>query len=156
MGFKNFQGKRDASQGKDNVQFLVSDYMTKKLITFKPDDSLDDVIHLLIAHKISGGPVVNEKNELIGIISETDCIKHISESKYYNMPSGSDNTVAKKMITDVDTIDKDMNIFDAATKFINSKRRRFPVVENGKLIGQISQKDVLKAALNIRGNTWKK
>ena len=156
MGFKNFQGKRDASQGKDKVQFLVSDYMTKKLITFKPDDSLDDVIHLLIAHKISGGPVVNEKNELIGIISETDCIKHISESKYYNMPSDSDNTVAKKMITDVDTIDKDMNIFDAATKFINSKRRRFPVVENGKLIGQISQKDVLKAALNIRGNTWKK
>ena len=156
MGFKNFQGKRDASQGKDKVQFLVSDYMTKKLITFKPDDSLDDVIHLLIAHKISGGPVVNEKNELIGIISETDCIKHISESKYYNMPYDSDNTVAKKMITDVDTIDKDMNIFDAATKFINSKRRRFPVVENGKLIGQISQKDVLKAALNIRGNNWKK
>ena len=72
------------------------------------------------------------------------------------MPSDSDNTVAKKMITNVDTIDKDMNIFDVATKFINSKRRRFPVVENGRLIGQISQKDVLKAALNIRGNTWKK
>lgn len=154
MGIKSFQGKRDASQGKEEVQILVSDYMTKKLITFKPEDPLDHVIHLLIANKISGGPVVNDKNELIGIISETDCIKHISESKYYNMPSDSDNTVAKKMITNVDTIDKDMNIFDAASKFINSKRRRFPVVENGKLIGQISQKDVLKAALNIRGNTW--
>mgnify|MGYP000570631193 FL=1 len=154
MGIKSFQGKRDASQGKEEVQILVSDYMTKKLITFKPDDSLDHVIHLLISNKISGGPVVNDQNELIGIISETDCIKHISESKYYNMPSDSDNTVAKKMITNVDTIDKDMNIFDAASKFINSKRRRFPVVENGKLIGQISQKDVLKAALNIRGNTW--
>jgi len=155
MGIKSFQGKRDASQGKENIQFLVSDYMTKKLITFRPEDSLDHVIHQLIAHKISGGPVVNDKNELIGIISETDCIKHISESKYYNMPSDSDNTVAKKMITNVDTIDKDMNIFDAASKFTNSKRRRFPVVENGKLIGQISQKDVLKAALSIRGNTWK-
>ena len=154
MGIKSFQGKRDASQGKEEVQILVSDYMTKKLITFKPDDSLDHVIHLLISNKISGGPVINDQNELIGIISETDCIKHISESKYYNMPSDSDNTVAKKMITNVDTIDKDMNIFDAASKFINSKRRRFPVVENGKLIGQISQKDVLKAALNIRGNTW--
>ena len=154
MGIKSFQGKRDASQGKEEVQILESDYMTKKLITFKPEDPLDHVIHLLIANKISGGPVVNDKNELIGIISETDCIKHISESKYYNMPSDSDNTVAKKMITNVDTIDKDMNIFDAASKFINSKRRRFPVVENGKLIGQISQKDVLKAALNIRGNTW--
>jgi len=154
MGIKSFQGKRDASQGKEKVHILVSDYMTKKLITFKPEDSLDHVIHLLIANKISGGPVINDQNELIGIISETDCIKHVSESKYYNMPSDSDNTVAKKMNSNVDTIDKDMNIFDAASKFINSKRRRFPVVENGKLIGQISQKDVLKAALNIRGNTW--
>lgn len=154
MGIKSFQGKRDASQGKEKVHILVSDYMTKKLITFKPEDSLDHVIHLLIANKISGGPVINDQNELIGIISETDCIKHVSESKYYNMPSDSDNTVAKKMNSNVDTIDKNMNIFDAASKFINSKRRRFPVVENGKLIGQISQKDVLKAALNIRGNTW--
>lgn len=155
MGIKSFQGKRDASQGKEKVHILVSDYMTKKLITFKPEDSLDHVIHLLIANKISGGPVINDQNELIGIISETDCIKHVSESKYYNMPSDSDNTVAKKMNSNVDTIDKDMNIFDAASKFINSKRRRFPVVENGKLIGQISQKDVLKAALKIKGNTWK-
>ena len=154
MGIKSFQGKRDASQGKEKVHILVSDYMTKKLITIKPEDSLDHVIHLLIANKISGGPVINDQNELIGIISETDCIKHVSESKYYNMPSDSDNTVAKKMNSNVDTIDKDMNIFDAASKFINSKRRRFPVVENGKLIGQISQKDVLKAALNIRENTW--
>jgi len=70
--------------------------MTKKIITFKPNDSLDHVIHLLIANKISGDPAINDQNELIGIISETDCIKHISESKYYNMPSDSDNTVAKK------------------------------------------------------------
>tara|TARA_B100000767_G_C19674917_1_gene496924 strand:- start:379 stop:843 length:465 start_codon:yes stop_codon:yes gene_type:complete len=154
MGIKSFQGKRIANKGKESPQILVSDYMTTKLITFKPDDSLDHVIHLLIANKISGGPVVNDKNELIGIISETDCIKHISESKYYNMPSDSNNIVAKKMVTTVDIIDKDMNIFDAATKFINSKRRRFPVIENGKLIGQISQKDILKAALSIKGTSW--
>jgi CBS domain-containing protein len=155
MGIKSFQGKRDTSQGKEKVQILVSDYMTKKLITFKADDSLDHVINLLITNKISGGPVVNDKNELIGIISETDCIKHISESKYYNMPTDNNNTVGTKMIKNVDTIDKNMNIFDAASKFINSKRRRFPVVENGKLIGQLSQKDVLKAALKVKGNTWK-
>jgi predicted transcriptional regulator len=155
MAIKSFQGKRDTSQGKEKVQILVSDYVTKKLITFKADDSLDHVINLLITNKISGGPVVNDKNELIGIISETDCIKHISESKYYNMPTDNNNTVGTKMIKNVDTIDKNMNIFDAASKFINSKRRRFPVVENGKLIGQLSQKDVLKAALKVKGNTWK-
>ena len=108
-----------------------------------------------VKNKISGGPVVNDKNELIGIISEGDCMKHISDSKYYNMPMDSDNTVEKNMALEVETIDKNMNIFDAATKFISSKRRRFPIVENGKLIGQISQKDVLKAALKMKGNSWK-
>lgn len=156
MGIKSFQGKRDMSQtNKAEEQILVSDYMTTKLITFKAEDSLDDVIALLIKHHISGGPVVNDKNELIGIISETDCIKHISESKYYNMPSDINNTVGNNMVTDVDTIDKNMNIFDAAFKFLSSRRRRFPVVdEYGILLGQLSQKDVLKAALKVKGNTW--
>ena len=156
MGIKSFQGKRDMSQtNKAEEQILVSDYMTTKLITFKAEDSLDDVIALLIKHHISGGPVVNDKNELIGIISETDCIKHISDSKYYNMPSDINNTVGNNMVTDVDTIDKNMNIFDAAFKFLASRRRRFPVVdEHGVLLGQLSQKDVLKAALKVKGNTW--
>ena len=59
------------------------------------------------------------------------------------------------MVKNVETIDGEMNIFDAADKFLKSKRRRFPIVENGKLVGQISQKDILKAALKLKGNTWK-
>lgn len=155
MGIINFQGKRDKSASKPVEQILVSDYMTTKLITFKPEQSVQEVIETLIKNRISGGPVVNEKNELIGIISEGDCIKHISESKYYNMPMDRSHSVENNMITEVETIDKDMNIFDAANKFISSRRRRFPIVENGKLIGQISQKDVLKAALKMKGNRWK-
>ena len=155
MGIINFQGKRDKNISKPAEQILVSDYMTTKLITFKPEDSIQEVIEKLIKNRISGGPVINDQNELIGIISEGDCIKHISESKYYNMPMGSNHTVEKNMISEVETIDKDMNIFDAANKFISSRRRRFPIVENGKLIGQISQKDILKAAMSMKGNTWK-
>lgn len=155
MGIKSFQGKREEVKKKNEELILVSDYMSTKLITFKATDSLDHVISLLIQNKISGGPVVNDANELIGIISETDCIKHISESKYYNMPSDINNTVGKYMVTDVDTIDKNMNIFDAAFKFLSARRRRFPVCENGKLIGQLSQKDFLKATMSVKGNTWK-
>ena len=132
----------------------VKDYMTTNLITFKPGQSVEDVIDSLIKNKISGGPVVNDNNELIGIISEGDCIKQISESRYYNMPL-SDSSVEKYMIKDVETIDGNMNVFDAANKFLIAKRRRFPIVENGKLVGQISQKDILKAALNLKGHTWK-
>ncbi len=136
------------------TEIKVSDYMTTKLITFRPDQSVLEVMNSLIKNKISGGPVVNQKNELLGIISEGDCMKQISESRYYNMPM--DNMLVEKhMVHEVETIDGNMNVFDAATKFIESKRRRFPIVENGKLVGQISQKDVLKAALQLNGQTWK-
>tara|TARA_R110000787_G_scaffold45993_4_gene111911 strand:- start:1192 stop:1659 length:468 start_codon:yes stop_codon:yes gene_type:complete len=155
MGIINFQGKRKKTISKPDEQILVSDYMTTKLVSFKPEQTIHDVIATLIKYKISGGPVVNEKNELIGIISETDCIKHISDSKYYNMPMDNSHSVENNMVSEVETIDKNMNVFDAATKFISSGRRRFPIVENGKLIGQISQKDILKAALKMKGNSWK-
>lgn len=155
MGIKSFQGRRTVVSQKVNEPILASDYMTKKLITFKEDQPIEEVIDTLIANKISGGPVVNEKNELIGIISEGDCMKQISESRYYNLPIDKSNTVAKAMVRNVETIEGNMNIFDVANKFLQSKRRRFPIVEQGKLIGQISQKDVLKAAIKLKGNTWK-
>jgi CBS domain-containing protein len=111
------------------------------------------VVEALIKYKISGGPVVNEKHELVGIISEGDCLKQLSESRYYNMPLEHDN-VSKRMVTNVETIDGNMDVFDAANKFLSSKRRRFPIIENGKLVGQISQKDILKAAINLKGQNW--
>lgn len=155
MGIKSFQGARkQQSQGLEDKPLRVSDYMTRDLITFRPEQSVEDVIDTLIKYKISGGPVVNDKNELIGIISEGDCLKQISDSRYYNMPMAQDN-VETRMIRNVDTIDGNMDVFDAANKFLDSKRRRFPIVENGKLVGQISQKDILKAALELKGHNWK-
>ncbi len=155
MGIKSFQGsRREQSMTTDSTTLRVKDYMTTNLITFKPEQPVEEVIQSLIKHKISGGPVVNSNNELVGVISEGDCLKQISESRYYNMPMEKDN-VEKRMATDVETIDGNMNVFDAANKFLESKRRRFPIVENGKLIGQISQKDILKAALELKGQTWK-
>lgn len=155
MGIKSFQGARKQQiNATESTQLKVSDYMSTSLITFKPEQSVEEVIESLIRNKISGGPVINDKNELVGIISEGDCLKQISDSRYYNMPMAQDN-VEKRMIRDVETIDGNMNVFDAANKFLNSKRRRFPIVENGKLVGQISQKDILKAAMQLKGHNWK-
>ncbi|WP_028891425.1 CBS domain-containing protein [Tenacibaculum sp. 47A_GOM-205m] len=154
MGIINFQGKRNNPPEKEEEPILVSDYMTKKLITFKEDQSIEEAINILINHKISGGPVINENNELVGIISEGDCIKQISDSRYYNLPI-ENSTVGRAMVKEVETIDGNTNILDAANKFLESRRRRFPIVENGKLVGQISQKDVLIAAMKLKGNTWK-
>ena len=155
MGIKSFQGARKSQQATDDIPFKVSDFMTKDLITFRPDQSMEEVVDSLINNKISGGPVVNDKNELVGIISEGDCIKHISESRYYNMPP-EDDKIENRMVKNVETIDGDMNIFDAANKFLSDKRRRFPIVQDGKLVGQISQKDILKATIMMKSQNWKK
>ena len=153
MGIKSFQGVRKQQNSAEPVALKVRDYMTTSLITFKPDQSVQEVVEAIIKHRISGGPVVNENQELVGIISEGDCLKQLSESRYYNMPMLG-QTIEKYVTKNVDTIDGNMNIFDAATKFIESKRRRFPIVKNGKLVGQISQSDVLKAAMKLKGQTW--
>ena len=155
MGIKSFQGPRSNQQSTEDIPFKVSDFMTKNLITFRPEQSIEEVIDSLINNKISGGPVVNDKNELVGIISEGDCIKHISESRYYNMPP-EDDKIENRMVKNVETIDGDMNIFDAANKFLSDKRRRFPIVKDGKLVGQISQKDILKATIMMKSQNWKK
>ncbi|WP_299223204.1 CBS domain-containing protein [uncultured Psychroserpens sp.] len=155
MGIKSFQGARKQQQNTAEAPaFKVSDFMTRDLITFKPEQTVEQVIQTLIKNKISGGPVVNSSNELIGVISEGDCLKQISESRYYNMPM-EQHTVENRMVKHVETIDGNMNVFDAANKFLESKIRRFPIVENGKLVGQISQKDILKAAIELKGQNWK-
>ena len=154
MGIKSFQGARKQQlKETETPPFRVSDFMTRDLITFKPEQKVISVVEMLIRHKISGGPVVNDNNELVGIISEGDCLKQISESRYYNMPM-EDDIVEQRMIRDVDTIDGDMNVFDAANVFLESKHRRFPIIQHGKLVGQISQKDILKAALMLKGQNW--
>ncbi len=154
MGIKSYIGRRAKPSKGSSENIKVSDYMSTNLVTFTPDQSVLDVMNTLIKKKISGGPVVNEKYELVGIISEGDCMKQISNSRYYNQPM-ENIKVEQHMVTEVETIDGDMNVFDAADRFLNSRRRRFPIVKDGKLVGLISQKDVLKAALELKGHSWK-
>ena len=153
MGIKSFQGKRAEPEKLKSLPILVGDYMSTNLVTFKEEQSILEVMQTLVDKKISGGPVVNERNELIGMISDADCMKQISESRYFNMPIG-DVRVKLYMSKEVSTITKDTNIFDCASLFYKHNCRRFPVIENGKLIGQISRKDVLCAALKLRGQNW--
>lgn len=131
----------------------VEDYMARKLITFRPDQPMHEVVDALMKHKISGGPVVNSDGELVGVISEGDCLKEVVKGKYDNMPIFT-GLVEEHMAKNVITVNPDLNIFEAAQMFLEKRLRRFPVIHEGKLIGQISQKDVMKAVLKAKSSTW--
>lgn len=155
MGIKSFQGHRAEPLKTVADKVNVSDCMQRNVVTFTEDMCLVEAMKIMIQKKVSGGPVINEYRELVGIISEGDCVKQISDSRYYNMPM-SDISVGSKMSRDVETVSPHENIFDVANKFLHLKRRRFPVIEDGKLVGLVSQKLVLKIALELTGNHWKK
>ena len=155
MGIKSFQGARATSKETSKAAILVSDYMSTSLIRFTPEQSILEVMECFATHHISGGPVVDINGVLVGIVSEADCMKQISESRYFNLPI-LDKTVRSFMTETVETIPADASIFDAATIFHKNNRRRLPVMENGKMVGQISRKDIVIAALKLSSQQWKK
>lgn len=121
---------------------LVRDYMAGRLVTFKPDTDVLDAIQELLRHRIAGAPVVNDEGELVGMLSELDCLKVALNAGYYGDWGGP---VGDYMTPNVESIDADTSIIDVAQKFVDSGFRRFPVLRNNRLVGQISRRDVLRA-----------
>lgn len=117
----------------------------KNLITFRPDQTIDEVINVIIEKKISGGPVLDDSGTLVGIISEKDCLRIIVDQAYHNQPYNSPK-VSDYMTKKVKTLSHDSDIVVAATEFLNSPVRRLPVVKDGILLGQVSRRDILLAA----------
>ena len=154
MPIKSFQGQQEQRVKSKAKTLLVEDIMSRNLIVFKPNETIHEVMSKFIKYRISGGPVVDEKGDLIGVISEADCMKEVSESRYFNLPI-LDKSVSKFMTTKVDTIDASRTIFEAASNFFKTSRRRFPVLDKDKLVGQISRKDIVIATLNMKSNTWR-
>lgn len=141
---KSYKGAEHKEEKKLDQEKLVADYMTTDLITFSPEHSIYEAMQTLLKYKISGAPVVNDKNELIGILSEGDCLKELVKGKYDNQINNA-GIVEDHMTTEVTTINERMGMLEAAHFFLDRRFRRFPVVKNGKLIGLLTQTDVMRA-----------
>ena len=120
----------------------VKDYMTTRLVTFHPETNVVEAMATFLKRKISGAPVVDEAGRLVGVLSEADVMKVVVQDSYYDESAG---IVADYMRTNVDTVEPGMDIYRLAERFMKEHRRRFPVVSEGRLIGQISRRDALRA-----------
>lgn len=125
---------------------LVKDWMAANLVTLSPDMDVMDAVARLVEGRIAGAPVVDNHGNLVGLLSEFDCMRVALDSAYHGEWGGR---VSEFMTKDVLTVPADMSIIDLARRFQESRLRRFPVVDDNRLVGQISRRDVLRALLSI-------
>ncbi|MBI40688.1 MAG: CBS domain-containing protein [Leptospiraceae bacterium] len=130
----------------------VEEYMARNVITFNPSMSVYQAIQILLKNKIAGGPVLDEKGEMIGILSEKDCLRLLTVETYHHLPN---HEVGQYMSTSVESIEADASVVDAAERFRAEGFRRLPVTRNGKLVGQISRRDCLRAIVDEKATQEK-
>lgn len=130
----------------------VKSCMATSVVTFKPSDTVYDALDQILEYKFSGAPVVNEKNELLGMFSESDCLRAILKMTYHE--EEAELLVSDFMAKTIDSIHEETGLVDVASKFIKDGRRRLPVVnDEGLLVGQVSRRDILRAVRNYHAET---
>ncbi len=132
-------------------------YMTTELITLEKDMNVYYAIGILLNNNISGAPVIDRNKKLIGILSEKDCLEVFAESSQTDiaLPSAISlgrGTVEQFMTKSISTIKADDDLYSVVDIFLKNNFRRLPVLQDEKLVGQISRRDILKAIKDITNN----
>jgi CBS domain-containing protein len=125
------------------VPAVARDLMVTKLVTLRPDMDVFDAIGLLLKNRISGASVIDEDRTFIGVFSERNCMNALVKAAYDQLPT---TALFPFIDTEVSTIDEETDFLTIAQMFRDSHRRRLPVLRDGKLVGQISRRDVLRVA----------
>jgi len=122
----------------------VQDILITKVIAFKPNFTPADAIKFFNEYKISTAPVVNETNEIVGYLSESDCIKCLSNCLFYD--ETRNRAIDSIMSTDVAVAESSWDIFELESFFILNHLRSAPVVDSDNhLVGIVTRRDVLLA-----------
>lgn len=116
----------------------AKDIMTSTVITAKEDMFVTDVMKLLLRWHISGVPVVDNDGMLLGIITEHDVMN-------FALSGDAASTKASEVMTKkVETYTPDTLVVEIVNHFASQQIRRVPVVENGKVVGIISRRDIVR------------
>lgn len=110
--------------------------------TVPPGMEIMRAVGLLVSEDLSGFLVVGDAGELLGVLTERDIIRVGIQAGYFDEIVG---TVGDYMSRDLETVHPDDSLMDVAERFADSPHRRFPVVVDGRLVGLICRRDVLRA-----------
>lgn len=133
----------------------IGDLMTTKVLTVSPELTLDQVIAQLVKGNVPAAPVVQEKDgaqELVGYISEKDCLEYLSNEIFYGNP---DVTVQSMMMRFPLCVSADTDLFTAANIFTHHPYRYLPVVKKKQLLGIVSRRDILQGLYEFQKKVCK-
>ena len=125
----------------------VKDYMSASLVHLMPETDVLRAIHLLLENNVSGAPVTDKLGNVVGFLSEKDCLQVAMDAGYHEEWGGN---VSEYMTPEVITVDADASILDVARIFRNTSFKSLPVMDDNRLVGQITRSDVLRAFQAIR------
>ena len=120
----------------------ISEYMDTVVPVLSPKTHILKAVDFLLDQHVTGAPVVDSDQRLVGIITETDLLKLVTEGIQGEPPTEA--TVAEYMTSDVITVPPTVDIYYIAGMFLANKFRRLPVVEDGKIVGAITRYDLLR------------
>jgi len=120
----------------------VADYMKKDFLTLDPDMEILRAAKLLVKLDISGAPVLDKHGRLVGMLTERDCMQVALQGYYHGEPGG---LVKNHMSKNPEYVSPDKSILTLAEMFINGRFQRYPVVDNGRVVGVIARWDVMRA-----------
>lgn len=120
------------------------DFMAKDLVVLSPEMTVHAAMNAFLANDISGAPVVDEHGDVVGMLTERDCLQVIYAASYHQDLGGR---VTDHMSSPVETLDAGTELIAVIERFLNSRYRRFPVLEGTRLVGIISRRDILRSVL---------
>lgn len=120
----------------------VKDYMDHQAVKFSPEMSLSAALDKVMKSKHLGGPVVDADGKVIGFISEQDLLTNLMKVAYTSQET---HIVSDCMYKEVLSVSPELGIFELAAMMKVGKPKVYPVVDNGKLLGIITRRDVLTA-----------
>ena len=117
------------------------EFMVTDLVTLDPTTDVVAGVQTLLAHRISGAPVVDRDGRYLGMFSEKCAMQVLLDAAYEQLPTFA---VSAFMDSEAQTIAPHTHLLSIAQVFLLTPYRRLPVVEDGVLLGQISRRDVLR------------
>lgn len=129
-----------------NASFTARDIMVRKLITLSPQMDCFEALRLLVKYRISGAPVIDDDGNLQGVFTEKSAMSALMDAAYEQTPSCEVKTY---MVRDVVTISPETDLLEIVQIFRDQPTRRLQVMEEGRLVGQISRRDVIFKAAQL-------